>query len=160
MVVASLGCDAGVPRESARPAGEKPSPAAAVTYVDAYIAKPRFEIAIEEIAVDRPLYPIPRGFRPRRDAQAIMEDVERAVRRELDRITACVNEPKSAAIGLGWTIAPGGRALDVSAHASLTSPGQDPARDRCIADVIRTIVFAPPGRVAPIEMALWVRTDD
>jgi hypothetical protein len=140
-----------------------PAPAKPIARVDTPIAKPkaRFEIVLAEVAVDRPLYPVPGNFRPRKDAVAIEVDVERSVEREVGRIAACVNEPKSAAIFVGFAINEKGRvAREVGASASLTSPGQDAVRDRCIADLIKDIVFYPPGRVVPIELALVVRTDD
>lgn len=155
-VVMSLGCDAGRPNPP-ETAPQRVAPA--VIHVDAAVAKVPFEVLLDEIAVDHPIYPPPKpGTRLRSDAKAIQEDVERAVQRELGRISACVNEPKLAAISVAWKIAPGGRAIDARAGASLTSPGQDPVRDKCIADVIGTIVFSPPGRVAPIAMVLWIKT--
>jgi hypothetical protein len=162
VAVISLGCDAGGPDSRGTPPEQdnlvEVKQAARVAAPAKHVG--RFDVVLEEIAVDRPLYPVPRNFRARKDARAIMEDVEHAVRREIDRIAGCVNEPKSAAIQVWWQIAPAGSAFDVTARATLTSPGQDPVRDNCIADVIRGITFSRPGRLAPIELELLVRTND
>src|SRR5688572_24416988 len=132
-----VGCSRYEPPRDAPPSVAVVAPHAADARVQ--IVKPS-EVTLVEVSVDVPIYPVSRAPR-RTDASGIHARVQYTLEHELDRIAACANDRRSAAVHVWCEIDQHGVAHHVRARATLTSPVQDDARDRCMEQAIARIRF-------------------